>query len=263
MPIIKITHTSKGSNTGSCAQLEKYLQKENKDVSFEHATHWYDQERTYVSRGEVVHRLDNNHKGLSAKDAKFFMVTINYSEKEIAFIHKKFEDNPILTENFKLNYTREVMNQYASNFKRNIQGTDLLYFAINEQNRYHKGNDKEVLKGKAKQRERKDGLNEHTHIIVSRKDKFQKLKLSPLTNHIDTKKGAIKGGFDRVQFKLNCEMAFDALLGYSRDFDDKAEVLIKRARGEEISPNTLAENVALDKRNEMNIEMKNKKGMSH
>ncbi len=44
----------------------------------------------------------------------------------------------------------------------------------------------------------------HCHLIVSRKDQANKKKLSPLTNHKDTKNGVIKGGFDRVNlFQAN------------------------------------------------------------
>ena len=41
-------------------------------------------------------------------------------------------------------------------------------------------------------------LNMHCHLIVSRKDQSNKKKLSPLTNHKNTKKGKVIGGFDRV-----------------------------------------------------------------
>ena len=58
MPVIKITSTSKGSNKGTCSFLEKYLQKENLDKEFSEQSKWYDQERNYVSRGEVVNRID-------------------------------------------------------------------------------------------------------------------------------------------------------------------------------------------------------------
>ena len=36
------------------------------------------------------------------------------------------------------------------------------------------------------------------HLIMSRKEQSNKKKLSPLTNHKNTKNGTIKGSFDRV-----------------------------------------------------------------
>lgn len=233
MPVIKITHTSKGSNKGTCAYLEKYLQKENLDKEFKDQSYWYDQNRDYVARGEVINKIDNNHKGLKKDDAKFFMVTINYSEKEIDFMSKKYTNDASFA-NIKKEYCRKVMDAYAKNFNKGLDTNDIMYFAIDENNRYHKGDSEEVRKGLQKQGSKKEGENDHTHIIVSRKDKSQKLKLSPLTNHKDTTKGVVKGGFNRVDFKLECELVFDKLIAYERDFQERADYLIRTARGEKI-----------------------------
>lgn len=56
----------------------------------------------------------------------------------------------------------------------------------------------------------------HCHLIVSRKDQSNKKKLSPLTNHKNTEKGIIKGGFDRVNLFQQVEQGFDKLFGYNR-----------------------------------------------
>ena len=56
----------------------------------------------------------------------------------------------------------------------------------------------------------------HCHLIVSRKDQSNKKKLSPLTNHRNTKKGAIKGGFDRKTLFQQAEAGFNKLFGYQR-----------------------------------------------
>ena len=56
----------------------------------------------------------------------------------------------------------------------------------------------------------------HCHLIVSRKDQANKKKLSPLTNHKNTKKGIVKGGFDRVSLFRQTECGFNKLFGYSR-----------------------------------------------
>ncbi len=233
MPVIKITQTSKGSNKGTCAFLEKYLQKENLDKEFKDQSYWYDQTRDYVARGEVINKIDNNHKGLKKDDAKFFMITINYSEKEIEFMSQKYTNDASFADIKKEN-CRKVMDAYAKNFNKGLDANDILYFAIDENNRYHKGDSEEVKKGLQKQGSKKEGENDHTHIIVSRKDKSQKLKLSPLTNHKDTTKGVVKGGFNRVDFKLECELVFDKLITYERDFHERAEYLIRTARGEKI-----------------------------
>ena len=59
-------------------------------------------------------------------------------------------------------------------------------------------------------------LNMHCHLIASRKDQANKKKLSPLTNHKNTKKGIIKGGFDRVNLFQQAEQGFDKLFSYDR-----------------------------------------------
>lgn len=56
----------------------------------------------------------------------------------------------------------------------------------------------------------------HCHLIVSRKDQANKKKLSPLTNHKNTKKGTVTGGFDRVNLFQQAEQGFDKLFGYNR-----------------------------------------------
>lgn len=57
------------------------------------------------------------------------------------------------------------------------------------------------------------------HLIMSRKEQSNKKKLSPLTNHKNTKNGTIKGSFDRVNlFKQAAaeEEEEDKLFNYNR-----------------------------------------------
>ncbi len=63
----------------------------------------------------------------------------------------------------------------------------------------------------------------HCHFIVSRKDQSNKVKISPLTNHRNTKNGAIKGGFDRTTLFENVEKGFDRLFGYNRQLSETFE----------------------------------------
>jgi hypothetical protein len=57
-------------------------------------------------------------------------------------------------------------------------------------------------------------------LIVSRKDQSNKVKISPFTNHRNTKKGAIKEGFDRTTLFENAEKGFDKLFGYNRQLPE-------------------------------------------
>ena len=63
----------------------------------------------------------------------------------------------------------------------------------------------------------------HCHLIVSRKDQSNKKKLSPLTNHKNTKKGTVMGGFDRVNLFQQAEQGFDKLFGYDRQLSESFE----------------------------------------
>lgn len=52
-------------------------------------------------------------------------------------------------------------------------------------------------------REKKDSKNEanhHCRIVVSRKTMNGKIRISPMTYHINTYEGAVKGGFDIKDF---------------------------------------------------------------
>lgn len=63
----------------------------------------------------------------------------------------------------------------------------------------------------------------HCHLIVSRKDQSNKKKLSPLTNHKNTNKGTVKGGFDRKNLFRQTEQGFDRLFSYNRPLTESFE----------------------------------------
>jgi hypothetical protein len=184
------TSEKKEGNKGSVKPLVYYLEKENKDKSIGDNEFFFDQQNNTVFPGEVINRIDNNKKGLSANDGKFYMIILSPSEKENEFLGN--DPEKLKT------YTREFMNAYAANFNKGLQGSDLVYFAKVERNRYvHK------------KKEIKDGNNLHVHIIVSRRDKNQSYKLSPLTNHKNTKSGPVKGGFCRKDLMIESVQIFD------------------------------------------------------
>ena len=210
---IKIVASESGSNRGSSKRVVNYLEKENKGKANAEKTWFFSDSRDRVGVKEVIESLDANKKKLSKKDAKFYMVNISPSQKELAWIGNDPE---------KLRaYTRELMDQYAQNFGKGLRGEDLLYYAKIEQNRYYKGSDPEVQKGWVRQKAKKPGLQTHIHVIVSRKDKANRLKLSPLSHHRKTKKGPVRGGFERVVFFQKAEEGFDRLFGYQRQKEER------------------------------------------
>lgn len=98
-------------------------------------------------------------------------------------------------------YIREVsIPEYAKNFNKGLSEADIrfsgqIYFDRNRSDNV---------------------LNMPCHLIVSRKDQAYKKKLSPLTNHKNTKNGVIKGGFNRVNLFQQAEQGFDKLFCYKR-----------------------------------------------
>ena len=205
---IKITKAEKGSNTGSSAKLARYLDKENKGKDLKDRRNFFSHSRDRVGLQEAVRRLDANKKNLGNKDAKFFLINISPSQKELEHIGN--DEKKLMA------YTRSVMDAYARNFNKGLEGKDLLYFAKIEQSRTYHGNDKDVLAGRAKQGDPKPGFQTHIHVMVSRKDIGNKLKLSPLSRHRATKSGAVRGGFDREAFVEKAEKIWDKEMNYER-----------------------------------------------
>jgi hypothetical protein len=102
-------------------------------------------------------------------------------------------------------YIREVfIPSYAQNFNKGLDAHDILFYGKIHFNR---------------ERSKKASFM-HCHLIVSRKDQSNKKKLSPVTNHRNTTKGAIKGGFDRTILFQQAESGFDKLFGYKRDIKE-------------------------------------------
>ena len=98
-------------------------------------------------------------------------------------------------------YIREVfIPEYANNFNKGLSEADIKFYGKIHFDRSRSDNE----------------LNMHCHLIVSRKDQSNKKKLSPLTNHKDTKNGVVKGGFDRVNLFQQAEQGFDKLFNYNR-----------------------------------------------
>lgn len=105
-------------------------------------------------------------------------------------------------------YIREVfIPEYAKNFNKGLSEADIKFYGKIHFDRSRSDNE----------------LNMHCHLIVSRKDQANKKKLSPLTNHKNTKKGTVTRGFDRVKLFLQAEQGFDKLFSYNRQLSESFE----------------------------------------
>lgn len=197
--------------------MVEYLEKENqaKGRIPAEGEQWFDQNRQDIGSGEVANRIDRNIRKLKTSEAKFFLVNISPSEKELAHLG----NDPAKLKA----YAREVMENYAANFKKGIGAENLLYFGKVEYNRTYRHTDPQVQAGQAKRGEPKEGAQMHVQIIVSRKDADNKRLLSPLNNSSgkNAEHSAKFGQFNQMDFKQACETAFDRRFGYQREFAER------------------------------------------
>ncbi len=162
------------TNKESALRLGNYLDKEQskgveKDIFFN--------SEGIFNKKQVVESIDNNVKGLTQKDDKFHSLVIAPSAKELEHIGND-------TEKIKA-FTIACMEKYAGNFNlgagKNLSERDLVWYATIHQNRAYKGTDAEVLNGEKKSGDLKEGLQTHIHVVVSARDKEQKVTLNPNT----------------------------------------------------------------------------------
>jgi hypothetical protein len=222
---INITKSETGNNKGSCGNLVAYLEKENRlaekldrDCTPEY---WFNQRGENFQPYEVRRIIDRNVGRLSRDDAKFFLINISPSEREIEFLKDCYGDD--IKAALKA-YANNVMDAYAKNFKRTgvESNNDLVYFGKLEHHRYYTYKDLEVRQGRAKRGDPKPGEQMHIQVIVSRKDASDSIKLSPLNNSRGGNEAHSQkvGQFDRVAFKQVGEDLFDGMFNYDRQIKE-------------------------------------------
>lgn len=200
---------SKGTynNAGSSNRLARYLEHEDLERMEKgiYTEGFFNLTEENLYKSQVVKDIDNNKAQLLKTDAKFYAIHISPSAKELQAMGNTEEEQ---AEAMKI-YVREVfIPEYAKNFNKGLSAEDIKFY------------------GKIHfDRERSENTegNMHCHLIVSRKDQSNTKKLSPLTNHRNTKKGIIKGGFDRTNLFQQAEQGFDKLFSYNRPFDESFE----------------------------------------
>ncbi|TSD66313.1 molybdopterin-guanine dinucleotide biosynthesis protein MobB [Inquilinus sp. KBS0705] len=224
---VNITKSETGNNKGSSSQLVAYLEKENRIPEGQHNNlrtpeYWFNHTSDSIQPYDVRRCIDGNVAKLSKEDAKFFLVNMSPSSKELLFLKGRFGEEQ--TKAYLKAYANAVMDVYAKNFKRKgVNGNkDLIYFGKLEYHRYYTFKDLEVRKDLARKGDIKPGEQLHMQVIVSRKDASNSIKLSPLNNS----KGANAahsekvGQFDRVAFKHAAESLFDTMFGYERGIEE-------------------------------------------
>ena len=207
---IKIQGGGSGTyaNTGSCSGVTTYLQHEDLErmKKGENIQPFFNNSRDYITPKEVTFHIDNNKAKLCRNDAKFYVITVSPSNEELEQLGKTEEEQVL---GMKKYIREDVIQRYAEGFGKGLNKEDIEYYA-----KIHFD-----LQGA----ERNDM---HVHIIVSRKDRSNKIKLSPKTNHTGKKKtGTAKGGFDRTNFFRTCEASFDKRSGFLREPEQSFDFL--------------------------------------
>lgn len=187
------------NNAGSCRQLANYMEHEDLERIEKgiYTEGFFNLTDDNIHKSKIIKDIDSNIGQLLKTDAKFYAIHVSPSEKELQAMGGTEQEQAEATKR----YIREVfIPEYAKNFNKGLSETDIKFYGKIHFNRNRSKNE----------------LNIHCHLIVSRKDQANKKKLSPLTNHKNTKNGIIKGGFDRVNLFQQVEQGFDKLFNYNR-----------------------------------------------
>lgn len=232
------------NNSGSCRQLANYMEHEDlkrieKGIYTESFFNLTDNN---IYKSKVIKDIDSNIGQLLKTDAKFYATHVSPSEKELRAMGSTEKEQAEAMKR----YIREVfIPEYAKNFNKELSASDIKFYGKIHFNRSRSDNE----------------LNMHCHLIVSRKDQSNKKKLSPLTNHKNTKNGVIKGGFDRVNLFQQAEQGFDKLFNYNRQLSEafeyynimKNSTITNKLRLQKREQNTPKQNFTSEKKDSMQI----------
>ena len=187
------------NNVGSSRQLANYMEHEDLE-RMEKGTYidgFFNLTEDNIYKSKVIKDMDTNIGQLLKIDAKFYAIHVSPSEKELRAMGNTEQEQ---AEAMKRYIRKVFIPEYAKNFNKGLSEIDIKFYGKIHFDRSCSDNK----------------LNIHCHLIVSRKDQANKKKLSPLTNHKNTKNGIIKGGFDRVNLFQQAEQGFNKLFGYDR-----------------------------------------------
>lgn len=236
------------ANTGSCAALVEYLGHEDKERLAEglEVHEFFNGLGFDVTRGEVLQKIDRNHKKLKYADAKFFHLDINPSQDELRAMGSTNEE---IVANCKI-LAVKLTELYAKNFNKQIVEKDK---EGNEITRPLSGEDIMIFWKVHETRDEKEGLQIHLHGIPSRKDIHNKYQLSPVTNHRGTKNGPVTGGFERTSFYKEVEKVFDETFNYDRRQEETFEYCLERKEERKAAEKVATMVTELDKANGIEV----------
>ena len=187
------------NNSGSSRQLANYMEHEDLERMKKgiYTEGFFNLTEDNIYKSAVIKDIDSNIGQLLKTDAKFYAIHVSPSESELRTMGNTEQEKAEAMKR----YVRKIfIPEYAKNFNKGLFEADIKFYGKIHFDRSRSDNK----------------LNMHCHLIVSRKDQANKKKLSPLTNHKNTKNGVIKGGFDRLNLFQQAEQGFDKLFNYNR-----------------------------------------------
>ena len=196
------------NNAGSSRQLASYMEHEDLERMEKgiYTDGFFSLTDDNIYKSKVIKDIDSNIGQLLKTDAKFFAIHVSPSESELRAMGNTEQEKAEAMKR----YIREVfIPEYAKNFNKGLSEADIKFYGKIHFDRSRSDNE----------------LNMHCHLIVIRKDQTNKKKLSPLTNHKNTKNGVIKGGFDRVNLFQQAEQGFDKIFSYNRQQTESFDYL--------------------------------------
>ena len=232
------------NNAGSSRQLASYMEHEDLERMQQgiYTDGFFNLTEENIYKSKVIKDIDSNIGQLLKTDAKFYAIHVSPSEKELRAMGSTEKEQAEAMKR----YIREVfIPEYAKNFNKELSASDIKFYGKIHFNRSRSDNE----------------LNMHCHLIVSRKDQSNKKKLSPLTNHKNTKNGVIKGGFDRVNLFQQAEQGFDKQFNYNRQLSEafeyynimKNSTITNKLRLQKREQNTPKQNFTSEKKDSMQI----------
>ncbi len=206
------------SNTkGSCAPLANYLDHEDAERAALGLPilHFFKPDGQDVPTEEVINKIDRNIKDLAKKTDKFFHLMVAPSINEVKKMGETELEQYLNAKLFVYFLTIAYLQQFH---RPGLENEDqlVIFWKIHFW------------------RDANHELQLHIHGIVSRNAKGvgdRVIKISPLTNHRNTMKGAVQTGFDRTEFYTKCEKIFDELFGYERSVSETFEYNNAMAHG--------------------------------
>jgi hypothetical protein len=245
---VKFDRISDGvkDNKGSCAAFVNYMAKEDKKDIGHKVEWWFDQHGHHILGTQVLGTIDEDWQGLGKDAAKFTTGSINPTEREWNAMGKTDEERLL---NFKAWTAAEFTRELAGNFhKKDKKGNPVeivpenvkIFFKL-EHNRYYKGDDEDVLQGRAKSGEAKPGFNTHIHFIIATKTADKKNRINPKTKN--------RKEFNRVEFFQRVEKSFDKQFGFKRTFEESCiNKLLSTVKGNKIDAAALAQEAFEERR---------------